>query len=242
MKNKIDLKGKNAVITGASRGIGREIALTLARHGANIAVCSRDEILLKSVVYEAKEAGVDAFYRTVDVRDRKQQEAFFQEVKDRFVGIDISVPNAGRAALAKPSEISQEDWELDINTNLTGLFITSQLSFQLMKERKGEKYIFPIISKAATTAFMMRPSYCASKWGALGFAKTLGIEAKEFDIRVTSILPASVATDFQKDNPYGTDWMLHAEDVADTILWLLSLSERVAIDEILLQTRGRKKK
>ncbi len=235
---KVDLKGKAAVITGASRGIGREIALTLAKNGANIAVCARDEELLKTLVNEAEGFGVSAFYHVVDVRKREQQEEFFELIKERFGRIDICIPNAGRAALAKPGEITQEDWELDIDTNLTGLFITSQLAFNIMKPKK-EGYIFPIISKAATKSFLLRPSYCAAKAGALAFTRSLSLEAKEFGIIVTSILPASVATDFQKGNPAGMDWMMLPSDVADMVLWLLSLSSRAAVDEIVLQNKGR---
>ncbi|MCK4642887.1 SDR family oxidoreductase [bacterium] len=237
---KVDLKGETAVITGASRGIGREIALTLAKNGANIAVCARNEELLKTLVKEAEGFGVEAFYHVVDVRKREQQEEFFELIKERFGRIDICIPNAGRAALAKPGEITQEEWELDIDTNLTGLFITSQLALNIMKPQK-EGYIFPIISKAATKSFLLRPSYCAAKAGALAFTRSLSLEAKEFGIIITSILPASVATDFQKGNPAGTDWMLLPSDVADMVLWLLSLSSRAAVDEIVLQNKGRKK-
>lgn len=236
---KVDLKGKTAVITGASRGIGREIALTLAKNGANVAVCARNEELLKTLVNEAEGFGVEAFYHVVDVRKREQQEEFFELIKERFGRIDICIPNAGRAALAKPGEITQEDWELDIDTNLTGLFISSQLALNIMKPQKEESYIFPIISKAATKSFLLRPSYCASKAGALAFTRSLSLEAKESGITVTSILPASVATDFQKGNPAGMDWMLLPSDVADTVLWLLSLSSRAAVDEIVIQNKGR---
>ncbi len=150
--------------------------------------------------------------------------------------MDICVPNAGEATLATVLETSLADWHRDIETNLTGVFLTCRNALEMMKDQ-GSGWILPIVSQAGKRAFLLRAAYCASKWGALGFTKCLALEAAQYGVRVTAICPASVATDFQKDNPRGTDWMMEAEDVAVCVLYLLGLSERVEIEEIVLKTR-----
>lgn len=229
-----NLEGKTALVTGGNRGIGRAIATSLAQAGARVAICGRDKKTLKETTEILNDKYDGSFYRQVDVRSEKQQEELFEQIKTKFNSLDISVPNAGRATLATASETSLEDWNKDIETNLTGLFITSKLSLKMMK-KQDSGYILPIVSKAGKKAFKLRASYCASKWGALGFSKSLAEEAEEDNVKVTAICPASVATDFQEGNPRGTDWMMEPEDVADCVMYLLNLSPGVKIEEILLE-------
>jgi NAD(P)-dependent dehydrogenase (short-subunit alcohol dehydrogenase family) len=234
----LNLKDRTALVTGGNRGIGRSIALALARAGARVAICGRNEETLAATVEELNRVTLGAFWKVVDVRNEEQQKDLFQEIGERYGRLDICVPNAGEATLASAAETSLTDWNRDIETNLTGVFITCREALNLMKSGMSGA-IFPIISQAGTKPFLLRAAYCASKWGALGFTKCLALEAKEYNIRVTAVCPASVATDFQKDNPRGTDWMMEADDVAECVLYLLGLSDKVEIDEIILRVRKR---
>jgi NAD(P)-dependent dehydrogenase (short-subunit alcohol dehydrogenase family) len=239
--NELNLKDNTALVTGGNRGIGRSIALALARAGARVAICGRNEETLAATAEELNRETPGAFWKVVDVRNEDQQKDLFREIGERYGHLDICVPNAGEATLASAAETSLTDWNRDIETNLTGVFITCREALNLMKSGMSGA-IFPIISQAGTKPFLLRAAYCASKWGALGFTKCLALEAKEFNIRVTAICPASVATDFQKDNPRGTEWMMRADDVAECILYLLGLSDRVEIDEIILRVRKKSAK
>ncbi len=231
-----DLTGKRALVTGGNRGIGKAIALALARAGARVAICGRNEETLAEAAARLNAAAPGSFWKAADVRSEEQQLALFEEVRERFGGLDICIPNAGEATLASALDTTVGDWNRDIETNLTGVFITCREALKMMKDQ-GSGAILPIVSQAGKRAFLLRASYCASKWGALGFARCLALEAKDYNVRVTAICPASVATDFQKDNPRGTDWMMEADDVAACVLYLLGLSEKVEVEEIVLKTR-----
>lgn len=238
MNIELDLAEQFAVVTGGNSGIGRAIAVALADCGAGVAICGQNEDTLEETEQELKKHHPDSFARQVDVREKGEQERFFGEVEERFSGLDICVPNAGRAHLGNVSDTTLEDWKRDVDTNLTGLFITSKLTLEIMKTQESGS-IMPIISKAGTRAFELRASYCASKWGALGFTHCLDEEASQYGIDVTAINPASVATPFQEGNPRGTDWMMEPEDVAEAVLYVLGSSDRVHLDELLLQNSQR---
>ncbi len=233
--SRLNLNGKTALVTGGNRGIGKAIALSLARSGARVAICGRNEETLADTTEDLNRETGGAFWKVVNVRSEDQQTDLFREIRERFGQLDICIPNAGEATLASAEETSLEDWNRDIETNLTGVFITSREALKMMKDQMSGA-IIPIISQAGIKPFLLRAYYCASKWGALGFTKCLALEAKNYNIRVTAVCPASVATDFQKDNPRGTDWMMEADDVAECVLYLLGLSDRVEIDEIILRT------
>lgn len=236
-----DLNGTTALVTGGNRGIGKAIALALARAGAQVCVSGRKKRILDATVKELNQYTPGAFARTADVRSEAELKSLFKEIKHRFGQLDICVPNAGEATLATVLDTSLKDWQRDIETNLTGVFLTCREALKMMQNQRSG-WIIPIISQAGKKPFRLRAAYCASKWGALGFTKSLALEAKDYNVRVTAVCPASVATDFQKNNPRGTDWMMEADDVAQCVLYLLSLSEKVEIEEIVLKTRLKSKK
>jgi len=229
------LKGKSALITGGSRGIGKSIAVFLARNGVNVCIAGRNRNTLEQALAELKTYNSGCMGIRCDVRSFGEQTGMFKQIKDSFGGLDICIPNAGEATLACATDTSLEAWNRDIETNLTGLFITSTEALKIMKEQKSGS-IIGIVSKAGKSAFYLRASYCASKWGALGFLKCLAIEAKNHDVKVTALCPASVATDFQKSNPAGTDWMMPPESVAEAVGYILSLDKSSYIDELVLST------
>lgn len=231
-----NLQGKTALVTGGNRGIGKAIALALARCGAKVAISGRNEQTLAATAAELNALTPGAFWRQCDVRDEQQQLALFAAVREQFGQLDICVPNAGEATLASATDTTLTQWQRDIDTNLTGTFLTCREALKLMAERQTG-CIIPVISQAGTMPFLLRAAYCASKWGALGFTKCLALEAKPLGVRVTALCPASVATDFQQHNPMGMDWMLDADDVAQAALYVLTLSANVDLDELILRCR-----
>jgi len=232
------LEGQTALVTGGNRGIGRAVALALARAGARVAITGRNAGTLEKTAADLESLADGAWWKICDVRSESEQEAVFREIRGRWGRLNICVPNAGGAILAAASETSLDDWNRDIETNLTGTFLTSREALRLMRETKTPGAILPIISQAGKVPFEKRAAYCASKWGALGFAKCLAMEAKRDRVRVTAICPASVATDFQANNPAGMDWMLEADDIAETVLHILRQPDRIEIEEITIRCRN----
>lgn len=232
------LSGKKALVTGGNRGIGRAIAMALAKDGAQVAITGRNAATLEKTSGELNSLTPGAWFKVCDVRSEKDQTAVFDEIRRRWNKLDICVPNAGGAVLSAASETTLEDWNKDIETNLTGTFLTSRGALLIMRESKTKGAILPIISQAGKVPFEKRAAYCASKWGALGFSKCLALEAKRDGVSVTAICPASVATDFQANNPAGMDWMLTAADIAETVLFVLRQPDRVEIEEITVRCRN----
>lgn len=231
----VDLNGQVALVTGASRGIGKSVALALARAGAVVCITGRTPQTLADTSKEIESVSPESFWMACDVRNESQQTAVFHEILKRHQRLDICVANAGEATLASATKTSLDQWRRDIDTNLTGLFITATESLRIMSRQKSGS-IIGLVSKAGTTAFLARAAYCASKWGARGFLKCLALEAEKSNVKVTALCPASVATDFQKNNPMGTDWMMSPETVAGAVLHLLSLEKNAYVDEWLIST------
>jgi len=230
-----DLTGKTALVTGGNRGIGRSIALGLASAGASVCITGRNQETLTATAETLQKLQPESFWQSCDVRNQKDQLLVFSKIKEKFGKLDICIPNAGEATLACATETSLDDWNRDIETNLSGLFITATEAMKMMKEQ-GRGNIIAIVSKAGTTAFFLRAAYCASKWGARGFLKSLALEGKNHNVKVTSLCPASVATDFQKNNPAGTNWMMSAEALQQAVLYLLALEDNAYIDELVIST------
>ncbi|MEK8024323.1 MAG: SDR family NAD(P)-dependent oxidoreductase [Candidatus Hydrogenedentota bacterium] len=228
------MSGLTALVTGGNRGIGRATAERLAAEGAVVCVTGRNETTLADTAAALEKLSPGSWFRKHDVRDEPSTLALFDDIRDHRGSLDICIPNAGEATLANTTETTLADWQRDIDTNLTGTFLTARSALRMMKEKRSG-WIIPIVSQAGKLPFELRAAYCASKWGALGFTKCLALEAKRHGVRVTAICPASVATDFQKDNPSGTDWMLSASDVADAVLYALTVSPKVELEEVTLR-------
>lgn len=235
------MSGETALVTGGTRGIGWAIARYLAESGASVCIAGRNEELLRRREAELQEISPGSFAKVCDVRDEIAQLDLFKSLREQFRKLDVCVPNAGVAHLGSITTTELADWQRDIDTNLTGLFLTMREALRWMKEY-NEGVILPVLSQASKQAFELRASYCASKWGGLGLVESARIEARKHNVRVTALLPASVATDFQAGNPSGTDWMLGADDVAEAVGYALSVSERVELPELWLRCWKKKRK
>ena len=217
-----DLKGKVAVVTGGNRGIGRGVAQALAQQGVLVAVASRH---LEEARAAAEAIGGGARGYACDVRDHAQVEALFAAVARDLGGCDILVNNAGIGRFASIADMSLEDWHAVIETNVNGVFYCTRHAIPQMKARGGG-YIFNVSSLAGRNAFPTAGAYCASKHAVNGFSEVLFQELRDDGIRVTYLMPGSVATEFGRGSAMGQDWALQAEDVGEMVVDLLHTHPR----------------
>ena len=223
----MDLKGKTAVVTGGTKGIGRAIADALISKNANVLVSSRSEAEIDSVVAQLNQLnGGQAAGFVCDVRNHEQVKALFQKTLTTFEGIDILVNNAGIGLFASVEEMSPEDFRAVIETNLIGVYYCCHEAIPLLKQRGGG-YIFNISSLAGANPHPRMAAYNASKFGLNGFSEALMQEVRHDNIKVSYIMPGSVNTEFGGDEPSDEkSWQLQPEDVAHVVMDLLNYPER----------------
>jgi NAD(P)-dependent dehydrogenase (short-subunit alcohol dehydrogenase family) len=191
--NEFDLTGKVAVVTGAGRGIGYHIALTLARYGADTVVCSRTVSELEEVAAEIEKEGRRCLIQPLDMTNIQEFQPMVGNVMETFGHIDILVNNAGVNRQQWAKEVTEENWDLIMNTNLKGLFFISQAVGKIMiKQKKGK--IINISSDAGKVGLPRRAAYCASKGGVNLVTKNLAIEWAKYNINVNAIAPAFIET------------------------------------------------
>jgi 3-oxoacyl-[acyl-carrier protein] reductase len=224
-------QGKIALVTGSTRGIGRAIAKMLLCEGASVAICGRDPDAVSKAVreLEAETAG-KVKGKGADVKDYEQVRALFEFVDREFGGLDFLVNNAGIGRFAKTSQISLEDWHATLDTNLTGVFYCSREALFRFGNRGGG-YVVNISSLAGKNAFAGGAAYNASKFGLNGFSEALMLDTRYDHVRVSTILPGSVTTDFGVGE-LGSDWKIWPEDVAQIVRALLEMPERTLISRV----------
>jgi NAD(P)-dependent dehydrogenase (short-subunit alcohol dehydrogenase family) len=238
-KPSFPLRGKVALITGATRGIGLSIARALAAQQCNLILTARDQAALDRVNRELASKRIDIFVQSCDVRDPQSIDELFQSMKRRFRTIDILVNNAG---IAQPNlaieQLPFSIWKAVFETNLDGMFLITQSALGKMK-RGGT--IVNNLSIAANRVFAGSAAYNASKHGALGFTNTLREELRPRGIRVISLLPGATDTDIWKtlwpEAPRGK--MMSPEIVADAVVSAILLPSNATVERIeLLPTSG----
>jgi len=228
---------KLVLTTGASKGIGRAIALEAARSGLDAIITGRNEDELKNLENEINQTGQTCYNLPADINNIKEIESLTEKIKKQNYKISLLVHSAGVAKIGSIKEMNMEDWELNLKTNLTAPFMLTQKLLPLI-ESKG--HIIFINSVAGRQSFPEWSSYCASKFGLKAFADSLRSEVAEDGIKVTTIYPASVDTPMQDALPYEWDKskMLQARDVVRAVLHCYLQPEDVQIKELDIENNA----
>jgi 3-oxoacyl-[acyl-carrier protein] reductase len=226
-----------AVVTGGNRGIGRGIAEALAKDGTTVALTSRDAA---AAAKAAAEIGGGAKGYACDVRDPASVAALFAAVDRDLGGLDVLVNNAGVGHFAPVSEMSLDDWHAVIETNVNGVFYCTREAIPRMRAR-GAGYVFNVSSLAGRNAFPGAGAYCASKHAVNGFSEVLFQEVREMGIRVTYLMPGSVATEFGRGSAAKQDWALQPSDVGEMVVDLLHTSPRALHSRVEMRPARPKK-
>ena len=219
------LRGASALVTGAGRGIGRAVALALARDGARVTAVARTESDLQSLVREIEGAGGRAVYHAGDLRQRAACDAAVARAVEAHGGLQVLVNNAGVGRHAPVAETTDEAWDEMLGTNLTAVFRLTRAALPHLARQGG--HVFMVSSLAGSNAIEGMAAYCASKAALDHFARCLMLEVRQKGIKVTTVAPGSVDTGFGgRDGREGRDggrdsWMLRPEDVAGAVLDLL---------------------
>ena len=239
----MSLEGKNAIVTGGTRGIGLAITRALLERGASVFICARKKEEVEESVKElAQKYGEKIKGDASDVSDYAQVRSMVSSAAEAFGGIDILINNAGIGSHSLVERMPVEEWDATIETNLSGVFYCCHEALPLMKARGGG-YIINIGSLAGKQAFAGGAAYCASKFGLIGFSEALMQEVRYDHIRVSYVMPGSVNTGFGRSgqqNPSDT-WKLSPEDVADVVVNLLESDPRALSSRVELRPSEPKK-
>jgi 3-oxoacyl-[acyl-carrier protein] reductase len=217
------LRGKAAIVTGGSKGIGRAVAEALAAAGASVLVTSRHADEVEAAAREMSAAtGGRVEGMACDVRDAAAVRAMVEACVQRFGGVHVLVNNAGvSGGFAPVDEITEERWDQVIETNLSGVFYACHAAVPVMRAA-GEGWIINVASLAGKNPFAGGTAYNASKFGLVGFTEALMLDVREHGIRVSCIMPGSVNTHFFPGGPAPEHaWMLQPQDIARTVMDLL---------------------
>jgi 3-oxoacyl-[acyl-carrier protein] reductase len=226
------LSGKVALVTGASRGIGRAIAKELAVAGAHVVGVARPSAELTELSRELADAVSAGLALPADVCDPAAVGRVFREVDERFGRVDILVNNAGVAVAEPFLNTTFETWRRVFSTNVDALFLLTQAALQRMLPAGCGDVVF-IASDAAIRGIARMAPYCASKHAVLGFARALAAELGDSGIRVTTVMPGPVNTTILGKPADRVD-LIQPEDVAATVCQIVTLPARAEVKEILL--------
>lgn len=223
-----------ALVTGASRGVGRAIALTLGAAGWRVGVCSRSEEGVAGVLAELREAGIEAAGRAADVAAPDDVAALVAHIERELGPIDTLVNNAG-VLHAKPfEEITLTEWDESFATNVRSLYLVTRAVLPGMRSRRTGA-IVNVASLSARSGFAGGTAYTASKHAVLGFSRSLMLEVRNEGVRVVTVCPGSIDTEMiRRQTAFERDpaRILRPEDVAATVLHALQLPARALVSEI----------
>jgi NAD(P)-dependent dehydrogenase (short-subunit alcohol dehydrogenase family) len=216
-----ELRGRAAVVTGGSKGIGRAIAQALAGAGLNVVITSRHEDEVVAAAQEMTAAGGGRVLGVrCDVRDHEDVRRMVETTVAELGGLDVLVNNAGVGGFAPVDEMEVEQWDQILETNLSGVFYCCREAIPHMRGKGG--WIINIASLAGKNPFAGGAAYNASKFGLVGFSEALMLDVRQQGIRVNYIMPGSVNTYFNGKEPSEkNEWMIQPEDIARLVLELL---------------------
>lgn len=225
-----------AIVTGASRGIGRAIALRLAREGFDLALAARTEADLEAAARECEAAGASALAVRSDVSREEDVKRLFDDTRERFGRLDLLVNNAGLGVYGPLVETTLDDYERMMGVNLRGVFLCSREAMRWMTQA-GRGTIVNVASVVGIKGYANQSLYTASKHGVVGLTKVIAEEGREHGIRAHVICPGGVATDMvsQARPDIRPEELLQPEDVADLVLYLVNLPARAMVDIVHLR-------
>ncbi|MDP5062884.1 MAG: SDR family oxidoreductase [Maribacter sp.] len=234
-----DLKNKVAYITGGTKGIGFAVAQTLLGQGMRVAISGRSQ---SSVDQALKEFNNDAVLGIVsNVGKMADEKNAVSKILEKWGQVDVVLANAGVGNFAPIDEMTDDEWHQMIDTNLNGAFHSLKASVEALKKSKG--YYITLASLAGTNFFANGAGYNASKFGVVGFTQAAMLDLRKYDIKVSTIMPGSVATNFGHSETSDADkWKIQPEDIGELVLDLLKMNERTLPSKIEVRpTRPDKK-
>ena len=226
----MDLKGKVAYVTGGSKGIGFGVAKTLLNAGMKVAISGRS---LETVQQAASELGGDDTVLPLqsDVTKLENEAQAVASILEKWGTLDVVLANAGVGHFAPVYELTPEQWHQMVDTNLTGVFNTMKATIDPLKKSKG--YFMSLASLAGTNFFATGAGYNATKFGVVGFTQAAMLDLRKFDVKVTTIMPGSVATHFNGNEPSEKDaWKIQPDDIGEIVLDLLRIHPRTLPSKI----------
>lgn len=237
----MEIRGASALVTGAGRGIGRAVALALARKGARVALVARTSSELEALAEEIRRAGGQALAFAGDVCDPQVPAAAVAAAVAAHGRLQVLVNNAGVGAFAPLAETSDETWERVIGTNLSAVFRLTRAALPHLVQGGG--HVFMISSLAGRNAIANMSAYCASKAALDHLAACLMLEVRQHGVKVTTLAPGSVDTGFAGMPRGDASWMLQADDLAATVMDLLRTRDEAHLSRVELrplrpQSRG----
>jgi 3-oxoacyl-[acyl-carrier protein] reductase len=222
---------KTAYVTGGSKGIGLGVAKILLENGYNVAISGRKEKDLEEAILKLSDHKESVIAVVSNVRNFVDEQNAIAKVKNKFGAVDIVIANAGLGHFAPVDEMSLDNWNDMIETNLTGAFHTLKASVEELK--KSEGYYITISSLAGTNFFEKGAGYNASKFGVVGFTQAAMIDLRKYNIKVSTIMPGSVATNFNDHKVTDKDaWKIQPEDIGHLVLDLLKMNPRTLPSKI----------
>jgi 3-oxoacyl-[acyl-carrier protein] reductase len=225
------LEGRTAVVTGATRGIGYAIAGALSGAGATVVICGRSEAGVSEAVRRLTNGSKGKVVgKAADVRANREVEELFEWIDRETSGPDILVNNAGIGIFKSAAELTVEEWQRTLETNLSGAFYCSRAALARLKNRGGG-YIINMGSLAGKDAFAGGAAYNASKFGLTGLTEAMLLDHRYDNVRVTHIMPGSVDTEFSGGSARA-DWKIAPEDVGEIVLMLLRMPERTLVSRV----------
>ncbi|MCB0561552.1 MAG: SDR family oxidoreductase [Lewinellaceae bacterium] len=220
------LKGKTALVTGGSKGIGFGIAESLIKEGMNVAVTSRSKEAIDQAAAQLNQIGPGkAIGIAADVRKLEAQQTCVERILQEWGSLDVLIANAGLGHFAPIEDLTPTQWQDTMDTNLTGVFNSIKASIPALKDSKG--YIITVASLAGANFFAGGAAYNASKFGLVGFTQAVMLDLRHHGIKVSTIMPGSVATHFNNHTPSPADaWKIQPEDLGQMVVDLLRMNPR----------------
>ncbi|WP_315055311.1 SDR family oxidoreductase [Chryseobacterium indoltheticum] len=225
------IENKVAYITGGTKGVGYGIAKILLENGVSVAFTGRRKEDVEKVENELKQYSPNVLGLISDVKNLEDESNAVKSIIEKFGRLDFVIANAGLGIFKPVDELSSEEWNDMIETNLTGVFYTLKASVEELKKTEG--YYITISSLAGANFFENGAGYNASKFGVVGFTQAAMMDLRKYNIKSTVIMPGSVATNFNGNTPSEKDaWKIQPEDMGSLVLDILKMNPRVLPSKI----------